>query len=143
MKLLLTSYSICRYYLLLLIFTIMFNNAGINKVFLVGHVCEKPQLHQQADGHNYYSFLLATSEFIKKNNQLVEHTERHQVIIPTQQLTEIEAGLDKGHLVYVEGKIKTYAYTGEQGIKHYRSEILSSIFRVLSNQVTTVPDELV
>jgi single-strand DNA-binding protein len=119
----------------------MFNNAGINKVFLVGHVCKTPRLHKQADGLNYYSFPLATSEFIKKNNQSVEHTEWHQVKIPTQQLNDTAPDLEKGQLVYIEGKIKTHAFTDEQGIKRYKSEVVSSIFRVLNNQVTAVPKE--
>jgi single-strand DNA-binding protein len=119
----------------------MFNNAGINKVFLVGHVGKTPRLHTQADGQNYYCFPLATNEFIKKNNQSVEHTEWHQVKIPTTQITEIAPDLDKGHLIYLEGKIKTKAFTDEQGIKRYKSEIISVIFRVLSSLSVPVPVE--
>ncbi|WP_345955521.1 single-stranded DNA-binding protein [Mucilaginibacter sp. PAMB04168] len=111
----------------------MFNNAGINKVFLVGHVGKTPRLHTQADGLNFFSFPLATNEFIKKNNQSVEHVEWHQVKIPVPMLSETAPDLNKGHLIYLEGKIKTKCYTDELGIKRYKSEVLCVNFRVLSS----------
>jgi len=48
-------------------------------------------------------------------------------------LEDIAPDLDKGHLVYVEGKIKTLAFTNDQGIKRYKPEVISNIFKVLSN----------
>ena len=113
----------------------MFNNAGINKVFLVGYVGKTPSLEQHPDGQDFYCFPLATNKFIKKQNKLVEHTEWHQVKIPVQQFTSNVPQLAKGHLVYLEGKITTHAYIDEQSIKRYRSDILSIIFRVLTNNV--------
>ena len=113
----------------------MLNNAGINKVFLVGYVGKTPRLNEQPDGHSFYCFPLATNEFIKKHNQLVEHTEWHQVKIPAQQFADVAPKLDKGQLIYLEGKIKTRAYTDEQGVKRYRSDIVSVMFRVLANNV--------
>lgn len=111
----------------------MFNNAGINKVFLVGYVGKTPRLYEQPDGQSFYCFPLATNEYIKKHDQLVEHTEWHQVKIPVQQLAGIAPKLDKGHLIYLEGKIKTRAYTDEQGVKRYRSDVVSIVFRLLTN----------
>jgi single-strand DNA-binding protein len=115
----------------------MFNNAGINKVFLVGYVGKTPRLYEQPDGQNFYCFPLATSEFIKKHNQLVEHTEWHQVKIPANLFTDVTPQLDKGHLIYLEGKIKTRAYNDEQGIKRYRSDVVSTVFRILTSNVYT------
>ena len=110
----------------------MFNNAGINKVFLVGLVGKTPRLHSQTDGQSYYCFPLATSESIKKNDQSLEHTEWHNIKIPANQFSDVAPDLDKGYLIYLEGKIKTKAFTDEEGIKRYKSEIVSNVFRVLS-----------
>jgi single-strand DNA-binding protein len=112
----------------------MFNNAGINKVFLVGLVGKTPRLHAQTDGQSFHSFPLATSESIKKNAQAIEHTEWHQIKIPSNLYNDLASGIDKGQLVYIEGKIKTRAFTDEQGVKRYRSEVFASILRVLSAQ---------
>ena len=57
-------------------------------------------------------------------------------------LKDIAPDLDKGHLVYVEGKIKTHAFTNDQGIKRYKSEVISNIFRVLSNIAPPFPTKL-
>lgn len=115
----------------------MFNNAGINKVFLVGYVGKTPRLQEQPDGQNFYCFPLATNEYIKKHQQLVEHTEWHQVKIPVQQYNNAALQINKGHLIYLEGKIKTHAYTDENGVKRYRSDVVSVVFRVLTNNVYT------
>ena len=115
----------------------MFNNAGINKVFLVGYIGETPSLKQQPDGQNFYCFPLATNEFIKKHYKLIEHTEWHQIKIAAQQFTGAATQLAKGHLIYLEGKILTRSYIDEQGIKRYQSEVVSTVFRVLTNHVYT------
>jgi single-strand DNA-binding protein len=117
----------------------MFNNAGINKVFLVGHVGKTPRLHAQPDGQSFYCFPLATSELIKKNDQSLEHTEWHLIKIPASQFADVAPDLDKGHLIYLEGKIKTKAFTDEDGVKRYKSEIVSNVFRVLSANLVSVP----
>lgn len=117
----------------------MFNNAGINKVFLVGHVGKTPRLHSQPDGQSFYCFPLATNEYIKKNEQSLEHTEWHLIKVPSSQLTQIAPNLDKGHLIYLEGKIKTQAFTDEEGIKRYKSEIVSNVFRVLNTNMAATP----
>ena len=115
----------------------MFNNAGINKVFLVGYVGKTPSLNQEPDGQGFYCFPLATNEFIKKHNKLIEHTEWHQIKIPAQQFVNTVPQLAKGCLIYLEGKILTRAFTDEQGMKRYRSDVLSTVLRVLTNSVYT------
>jgi single-strand DNA-binding protein len=115
----------------------MFNNAGINKVFLVGYVGKTPSLSRQPDGQNFYCFPLATNEFIKKQNRLVEHTEWHQIKVPEHQFKSVLPQLDKGHLIYLEGKITSRAFVDEQGVKRYRSDVVSTVFRVLTNSSFT------
>jgi single-strand DNA-binding protein len=112
----------------------MFNNAGINKVFLVGHIGRTPRLHTQTDGQSFYCFPLSTSESIKKSTQSIEHIEWHQIKVPCHQFNDLASGLEKGHMVYIEGKIKTRAFVDEQGVKRYRAEVVSGSVKVLSTQ---------
>ncbi|MBS7565032.1 single-stranded DNA-binding protein [Mucilaginibacter sp. Bleaf8] len=115
----------------------MFNNAGINKVFLVGHVGKTPRMHSQPDGQSFFCFPLVTTEFIKKDGQNTEHIEWHQIKVPTN-FDAVES-LDKGQLIYLEGKIKTRSFVDEAGIKRYKAEIVVLSFKVLSAQATTIP----
>ena len=118
----------------------MFNNAGINKVFLVGYVGKTPSLSHQPDGQNFYCFPLATNEFIKKQNKLVEHTEWHQIKVPEHQFKSTSDQLSKGHLIYLEGKISSHSFVDEQGVKRYRSDVVAIAIRVLTN--SSFPDQV-
>ena len=107
------------------------NNAGINKVFLLGEVVLQPTLTQQTDGQGIYYFPLATQENIQKNQLPIQHTEQHQIKIAQHQLNRNAPGLTQGQLIYLEGKIKTNASVDENGIKRYQTEIWCSSLRVL------------
>ncbi len=109
----------------------MLNNAGINKVFLLGEVVLNPTLKQQTDGQSFYYFSLATQESIQKNHIPTRHTEQHQIRIAQQQLQKNAPGLSQGQLIYVEGKVKTNSAVDENGIKRYSTEIWCSSLRVL------------
>lgn len=109
----------------------MLNNAGINKVFLLGKVLQHPTLKHQTDGQCYYYFPLATNENIQKNQLPTQHTEQHQIKIGQQQLNKNAPGLTQGQLIYVEGKIKTNSSVDEHGVKRYSTEIWCSSLRVL------------
>jgi single-strand DNA-binding protein len=111
----------------------MFNNAGINKVFLVGHIGKTPRLHSGTDNQNFHCFPMVTTEYIKKENQNVEHAEWHQIKIPALNNFSSAESLEKGQLIYIEGKVKTRAFTDELGIKRYRAEIYVSNFNVLNS----------
>ncbi|WP_158828183.1 single-stranded DNA-binding protein [Mucilaginibacter lacusdianchii] len=117
----------------------MFNNAGINKVFLVGHVGKAPRLHAQPDGQSFYCFPLVTTEFIKKEGQNTEHIEWHQIKIPVASSFDNVAQLEKGQLIYLEGKIKTRSFVDEAGVKRYKAEIIAISFKMLNSQAMQVP----
>jgi len=109
----------------------MLNNAGINKVFLLGEVMHQPTLIPQTDGQGYYHFPLVTSENIQKNQLPTQHTESHQIKIGQQQLNKNAPELTQGQLIYVEGKIRTNASVDADGVKRYSTEIWCSSLRVL------------
>ncbi|WP_342648471.1 single-stranded DNA-binding protein [Mucilaginibacter sp. CSA2-8R] len=109
----------------------MLNNAGINKVFLLGEVVLQPTLKHQTDGQGYYHFPLATRESIQKNQLPIQHTEQHQIKIGQQQLNKAACHLIPGQLIYLEGRIKTNASVDENGTKRYYTEIWCSSLKVL------------
>jgi single-strand DNA-binding protein len=117
----------------------MFNNAGINKVFLVGHIGKTPRLHVQPDGQSFHCFPLVTTEYIKKDGQNTEHVEWHQIKVATTANLDGIAELDKGQLIYLEGKVKTRSFVDEIGIKRYKAEIQAISFKILSTQSVQVP----
>ena len=78
--------------------------SGINKVILVGHLGKDPEARTLEGGVSVVSFPLATSETFNKEGRKVEQTEWHNIVM-WRGLADVAAKyLQKGKLVYIEGK---------------------------------------
>ena len=110
----------------------MFTNSGINKVFLVGTISKEPRLHNFQDQREVLCFPLATTEVIKKNGEDFELTEWHNIKLPKDVAATINLQLEKGHMLYLEGKIQTRSFYDDDQIKKYKLEIIAVKFQVLN-----------
>ena len=100
--------------------------AGINKVILVGNLGQDPEIRYTADGRAVCNFSIATSETWKDKNtgERREKTEWHRVVV-FGKLAEIAGEyLAKGKQVYIEGKIVTRKWQGQDGQDKYTTEIV-------------------
>lgn len=111
----------------------MFTNSGINKVFLVGNIGKEPQLYNFNGQPDVLCFPLITIEVIKKNGEDFKLTEWHNIKVPKEVAVTTGQQLQKGHLLYIEGKIQTHSYfdDGDQ-TKKYKLEIIVVKFQVLN-----------
>ena len=74
----------------------------INKVTLIGHLGQDPEIRRLENGTPVGRFSLATNESYKDaNGELVENTEWHNIVVWRQQAETAERLLKKGALVYV------------------------------------------
>ncbi len=98
--------------------------AGINKVILLGNLGKDPEIRTLESGAVVAKFPLATSEtYRNKNNEKVEQTEWHNIVM-WRGLAEIaEKYLRKGSKVFIEGKIRTRTYEDKDKNKRYVTEI--------------------
>jgi single-strand DNA-binding protein len=97
----------------------------VNKVILVGYVGNNPDTHYFEDENGVTKFPLATSESWKnKKGEKQEKTEWHNVVCKINRLVDIvDEYVNKGDLVYIEGKIQTRSYEDKEGNTKYISEI--------------------
>jgi len=76
------------------------------------------------------SFSMATTDrgYTKQDGtQVPERTEWHNIVV-WRGLAEIcEKYVHKGDLLYIEGKIQTRSWDGENGQKHYITEIVAEV----------------
>ncbi|HVV55012.1 MAG TPA: single-stranded DNA-binding protein [Mucilaginibacter sp.] len=108
--------------------------SGINKVILIGHLGKDPELRSLEGGVSVTSFPLATSETFTKDGQKVEQTEWHNIVM-WRGLADVAAKfLQKGKLVYIEGKLRTRAFEDREGIKKYTTEIVAENFTMLGRK---------
>jgi single-strand DNA-binding protein len=108
--------------------------SGINKVILVGHLGKDPEVRQLEGGVAVASFPLATSETFNKDGRKVEQTEWHNIVM-WRGLADVAAKfLQKGKLVYIEGKLRTRSFEDKEGIKKYTTEVVAENFTMLGRK---------
>ncbi|MFZ4524528.1 MAG: single-stranded DNA-binding protein [Chlorobium sp.] len=109
---------------------------GLNKVMLIGHLGNDPELRTTTSGQSVANFTLATNESFKDSSgNLQERTEWHR-IITWGKLAEIcNQYLKKGQQVYVEGRLQTRSWDdAKSGEKRYTTEIVCSDMQMLGGK---------
>ncbi len=111
-------------------------SGSLNKVMLIGNLGDDVKLHQFEDGGCIGRFPIATNESYtnKQTGEKVDNTEWHNVIVRNKAAEICSKYLKKGDKVYVEGKLKTRKWQGEDGIQRYSTEVHVSDFNFLNNK---------
>ena len=108
--------------------------SGVNKVILVGHLGKDPEVRHLEGGTTLVNFPLATSETYNKDGKKIEQTEWHNIVM-WRGLADVAAKyLQKGKLVYIEGKIRSRNYEDKEGNKRYITEIVAENFNMLGKR---------
>ena len=108
--------------------------SGINKVILVGHLGKDPEVRHLDGGVTVASFPLATSETYNKDGKRIEQTEWHNIVL-WRGLAEVASKyLQKGKLVYIEGKLRTRSFEDREKIKKYVTEVVAENFTILGRK---------
>lgn len=109
---------------------------GVNKVILVGHLGQDPEVKYMPSGAAVANVSLATTESWKDKNsgEKQERTEWHRVVF-FARLAEIAGEyLRKGSQVYVEGRLQTRKWQAKDGSDRYTTEIVASDMQMLGGR---------
>jgi single-strand DNA-binding protein len=107
---------------------------NMNKVFLIGHLGQDPEVKTLPNGTVLCKFTLATSEkFKSKDGQQQEKTQWHRVNAWGKTGELAGQYLKKGSAVLIEGKIEYGSYE-KDGVKHYTTDINAMNVTFLSNK---------
>jgi len=108
---------------------------NLNKAMIIGNLTREPEMRNTPSGQQVASFSVATN-FVwndqsgKKNEKVEFHN-----IIAWRRLAEICGQyLHKGSKVYVEGRLQTTDWTGQDGVKRYRTEIVAENLIMLDSK---------
>ncbi|WP_374949483.1 single-stranded DNA-binding protein [Mucilaginibacter sp.] len=101
----------------------MIGSSGINKVILIGQICEDLQLKHLNRGEQFILLKLVTNEVIKKGKETAVHNEYHNIKIPAN-LTDQALELQVGQTVYLEGKLATTSHVDDNNVKRYHLEVI-------------------
>jgi len=114
---------------------------GVNKVILVGNLGADPETRYTASGAAITNIRLATSETWrdKQTGENQERTEWHRVVF-FNRLAEIAGEyLRKGSQVYIEGKIQTRKWQGQDGQDRYTTEVVANEMQMLGGRGGDAP----
>ena len=101
--------------------------SSVNKVILVGHIGNKPEGRYTPSGTSTASFSVATNEFwIDAEKAKQEKTEWHNIVAWNKLADFATEYLQKGQLVYIEGKLQTRSYMDKSDVQRRTTEIVCS-----------------
>jgi single-strand DNA-binding protein len=99
---------------------------NLNKAMIIGNLTRDPEVKSIPSGATVASFGVATNLiWTDQQGQKQEKVEFHNVVA-WRRLGEICGQyLRKGSKVYIEGRLQTRDWVGQDGVKRYRTEIVA------------------
>lgn len=111
--------------------------SSVNKAILVGHIGNKPEGRYTPSGTSTASFSLATNEsWIDSENEKQERTEWHNIVAWNKLADFATEYLQKGQLIYIEGRMQTRTYKDKEDIQRRVTEIVSTAITPLEWKTT-------
>lgn len=105
----------------------------LNRAMIIGNLTRDPEVRSTPTGKNVASFGVATNRYWNDaNGQKQKQAEFHNVVFWGKLAEIVGQYLKKGQRIYVEGRLQTREWTGQDGIKRYRTEIIGENMIMLS-----------
>jgi len=116
---------------------------SLNKVQLIGNLTRDPELRYTPTGAAVCTIGLATNRsWVMESGEKKEETEFHRVVAWNKLAELCSQLLTKGRKIYVEGRLRTNQWQGQEGTKHYTTEVVIEDMIILdSRRPDTVGDE--
>ena len=108
---------------------------SLNKVMLIGNLTRDPEMRYTPQGTAVVTFGIATNRnWTTDTGEKKEDVEFHNVVA-WNKLAEICANLlKKGRKVYVEGRLATRSWQGQDGAQKQRTEVVISDMVILDKK---------
>jgi len=108
---------------------------NLNKAMIIGNLTRDPEVRNTANGQIVASFSVATNlVWTDQSGQQQKKAEFHNVVA-WRKLAEIcSKYLKKGSKVYIEGRLQTTDWAGQDGVKRYKTEIVVENMIMLDNK---------
>ncbi len=108
---------------------------SLNKVMIIGNVGGDPEMRFTPGGHPVTSFSVATNRMINtQQGEPKKETEWFNIVAWDKLAEQCNQLLTKGKLVYVEGRLQTRNWDGQDGQKHYKTEVIANRVSLLERR---------
>ena len=114
--------------------------AGLNKVMVIGNLGADPEMRYTADGAAVTNFRVAASRnYTTSAGERKEETEWFR-IVAFRKLAELcNQYLQKGRRVFVEGRLQTRQWEGQDGQKRFTTEVIAQDVQFLDSKPGGAP----
>lgn len=108
---------------------------SLNRVQLIGNLTRDPELRYTPNGTAVCSFGLATNRsWTTDSGEKREEVEFHKIVAWNKLAELCSQFLTKGRKVYVEGRLATRSWTGQDGAQRNTTEIVIDEMILLDNK---------
>ena len=109
---------------------------SVNKVILVGNLGRDAEVRYTQGGTAVATLNMATTEVWndKQSGQRQERTEWHRVVVWGRQAETLQEYLLRGRQIYVEGRLQTREWEGQDGQKRYTTEVVAQDVQFLDSR---------
>jgi len=99
---------------------------NLNRAQVIGNLTRDPETRTTPNGQTVANFSVATSFVWKDAAGVKQEKPEYHNIVAWGKLAEIcQQYLGKGRKVFVEGRLQTRDWEGQDGVKRYRTEIVA------------------
>jgi len=99
----------------------------LNKVMLIGNLTRDPEIRTIPSGQSVASFAIATNRSWNDNAGQIQKAVEFTDVVAWGKLAEIASQiLKKGRRTYIEGRLQTRNWEGQDGVKKYKTEVIAS-----------------
>ena len=108
---------------------------SLNRAQIIGNLGKDPEVRATGSGKSVVNFSVATSSrWTDAAGQVQEKTEFHSVVVFGKLADICAQYLKKGMKVFIEGRLQTRDWQGEDGVKRYRTEIVADNMIMLGSK---------
>ena len=107
---------------------------NLNRAQILGNLTRDPEMRFTPNGQAVSSFSVATNRrwTNRDSGEQQEQVEFHNIVVWGKQAESVSPMLKKGQPVFVEGRMQTRSWEGQDGVKRYKSEIVAESVIVLT-----------
>ena len=115
---------------------------SLNKVILIGNLGQDPEARFTPQGTAVTNLSIATNESWKdQNGETQDRTEWHRVVMYGRMADTASEYMNKGEMVYVEGRLNTREWEDQNQIKRGTTEIRCDNFTMLGKRGEPSPSD--
>jgi len=117
---------------------------SLNRATIIGNATRDPELRTTPNGRSVTSFAVATNRrwTDRESGEAKEEVQFHEIVVWGKMAEVAAQYIHKGNKVYVEGRLQTRTWEGQDGARREKTEIVAENFIFLTPKGGSSPDKI-